>query len=251
MCLGTSAAISVTTRHREKTTRAISTADAIRIRPVNGPAITTPAAVNTNAAGASRAAPYHLLAELQLRLGLRRGEVLALESDWLDEAEGRVTVPCNARFAPKSRQARVVDGVDPETFHLARVAVEAKAALCVTEAGYKMALRRACARWLRPDDPGGSGTSRTPFEARTQRGASTLACRWTLYRDGSVTRASASRNVITSGERTIRRRYRSRVFRSSRSTRPALRQLPRGSAAYPPHYPMGCSAHARPATERE
>ncbi len=92
------------------------------------------------------AAAYDGIAELQLRLGLRRGEVIAIQESWLDEERACVHVPCGPRFRPKDRQARTIDGVDPATFVLARDVIAKKERTPVSVVGYRQAFRRACAR---------------------------------------------------------------------------------------------------------
>lgn len=90
--------------------------------------------------------PYHLVAELQLRLGLRRGEVIALDESWLDEDTAEVHVRSSEAFDTKSHASRTIDGVDPETFALARQVLAIKRTHGVTVSGYKEAWKRACLR---------------------------------------------------------------------------------------------------------
>lgn len=94
----------------------------------------------------SSGVPFDRIAELQLRLGLRRSEVIALEESWLDESAMCVRVPCDDSFRPKDRQSRTIDGVDHATFELARDVVALKREHRVTATGYRQAFRRACAR---------------------------------------------------------------------------------------------------------
>lgn len=95
--------------------------------------------------------PFHRLAELQLRLGLRRAEVVALEASWLVECGGRVRIPGTIT---KSGEPRDVDGVDAETFALAREIIALKAQLCsITVSAYKEAWKRACARLEKAGTP--------------------------------------------------------------------------------------------------
>jgi integrase len=95
---------------------------------------------------AYRPVPYHRIAELQLRLGIRRGEVLAIEESWLDEPAGRVRVLVSDDFDTKSHASREVDGVDPTTFALAHEVLALKRTHRATVSGYKEAWKRACAR---------------------------------------------------------------------------------------------------------
>lgn len=90
--------------------------------------------------------PFHKVAELQLRLGLRRGEVIAIESNWLDDAAGRVHVRVSDTFDTKSHASREIDGVDAATFALAREVLAIKLRHDVTASGYREAWRRACKR---------------------------------------------------------------------------------------------------------
>lgn len=99
------------------------------------------------------AAPFHKLAELQLRLGLRRSEVVALAEDWLDEDAGRVHVRVSDRFDTKSHASRTIDGVDPATMALAREVLALKARFTITAGGYKEAWKRACVRLERAGTP--------------------------------------------------------------------------------------------------
>ena len=86
------------------------------------------------------------LAELQLRLGLRRSEVVALDETWLEPMNARIVVRVCETFDTKSHASRNVDGVDGVTFALAREVIAMKRRLSVTASGYKEAWKRACSR---------------------------------------------------------------------------------------------------------
>jgi integrase len=93
------------------------------------------------------------VAELQLRLGLRRSEVLALREEWLDEPSGCVLVRVGDGFDTKSHSSRIVDGVDAETFALAREVLAMKARKPFSVSGYVEAWKRACKRLARAGTP--------------------------------------------------------------------------------------------------
>lgn len=99
------------------------------------------------------AVPYHRIAELQFRVGLRRGEVIALDSRWLREDLGEVHVLVDETFETKNHEGRIVDGVDPATFGLAREVIALKQEFRVTVGGYREAFDRACVRLARAGTP--------------------------------------------------------------------------------------------------
>lgn len=99
------------------------------------------------------AVPFHKVAELQLRLGLRRAEVIAIEADWLDEGAKKVHVRVSGTFDTKSHSSREIDGVDAATFALAREVLELKKRHDVTASGYREAWRRACVRLEKAGTP--------------------------------------------------------------------------------------------------
>lgn len=101
----------------------------------------------------ARTVPWDKLAELQMRLGLRRSEVVALDETWLDPANARIVVRVSATFDTKSHASRNVDGVDGVTFTLAREVIALKRRLRVTASGYKEAWKRACARLAKAGTP--------------------------------------------------------------------------------------------------
>ncbi len=92
------------------------------------------------------AVPWHRIAELQLRLGLRRAEVVAIEEGWLEPHAHRIVVRVSDAFDTKSHASRIVDGVDGVTFALAREVLDIKRKHRVTVSGYKEAWKRACSR---------------------------------------------------------------------------------------------------------
>ncbi len=91
-------------------------------------------------------APYDHVAELQLRLGLRPSEVVAVTEDWLDEEAGCVRVRASDSFQPKDGEERDIDGVDSATFALARHVIALKRTYKFSSSAYKQAFRRACRR---------------------------------------------------------------------------------------------------------
>jgi len=145
----------------------------------------------------ARAAPYHLFAELQLRLGIRRAEVIALDEAWLDERARTVTVRVAVGFRTKDGESRVIDGVDPDTFALAREVIAAKRGTRVTVTGYKEAFRRACERLRRRGKP-------WRYRARTQALRSAHA---TKSRLRGIPLTVVARRLGHSSERTTERHY--------------------------------------------
>jgi integrase len=97
--------------------------------------------------------PWHKLAELQLRLGLRRAEVLALDESWLDPVKNQVVVRVSASFDTKSHASREIDGVDGVTFALAREVIALKRKHNATASGYREAWKRAVARLEKAGSP--------------------------------------------------------------------------------------------------
>jgi integrase len=89
-------------------------------------------------------AHWRSVAELQLRLGLRASEVLALGADWIDEAGASIHVLVSEGFDTKSHASRIVDGVDAATLALAREVLATKDAVRITLNGYVQAWKRAC-----------------------------------------------------------------------------------------------------------
>lgn len=82
------------------------------------------------------------VAETQLRLGMRRGEVVNLQRSWIDPRGGVVCIP----FArTKDREARVIH-CDPLTLDLAREVVRLIETRGLTVSGYNGAWKRALAR---------------------------------------------------------------------------------------------------------
>jgi integrase len=96
---------------------------------------------------------WRIVAELQFRLGLRRCEVLALTSAWLDPRNGTVNVLVDEHFDTKSHRSRKIDGVDEVTFELAREVIALKGKLVLTASGYREAFERACERLARRGTP--------------------------------------------------------------------------------------------------
>jgi integrase len=93
---------------------------------------------------AMQPAYWRRVAEVQLRLGLRRSEVLALRDEWIDEQRGRVRVRISAEFTTKDREERSLDA-DAITLKLAREVAALHASHRLTATGYRMAWRRALA----------------------------------------------------------------------------------------------------------
>lgn len=94
----------------------------------------------------SAMSPVHWqkLAEVQLRLGLRRSEVLALRADWVDERRSVVRVRISADFTTKDCEERIIEA-DAITLGLAADVARLLAARKLTATGYRMAWRRALA----------------------------------------------------------------------------------------------------------
>jgi integrase/recombinase XerD len=88
---------------------------------------------------------WRVIAEAQLRLGLRRGEVLALQADWIEDARGAVRVRISSDFTTKDREERVINA-DPATLEIARQAAMVVEQEQPTPVGYRMAWRRALER---------------------------------------------------------------------------------------------------------
>lgn len=99
------------------------------------------------------AIPWQKIAELQLRLGLRRAEVIALDETWLDIAQHRVVVRVTEAFDTKSHASRTIDGVDVATFALAHTVIAVKRKHAVTASGYKEAWKRAVKRLEKAGTP--------------------------------------------------------------------------------------------------
>jgi integrase len=98
-------------------------------------------------------ARWRPVAELQLRLGLRRSEVLAIRAEWLDAARGAVHVLVGDGFDTKSHAGRTIDGVDAETMALAREVVAMSKAAPFSVSGYVEAWKRACKCLARAGTP--------------------------------------------------------------------------------------------------
>ncbi len=77
----------------------------------------------------------------------------AIRDEWLDEPSGCVLVRVGEGFDTKSHASRIVDGVDAETFALAREVLAMKARKPFSVSGYTMALKRACKRLARAGTP--------------------------------------------------------------------------------------------------
>ena len=92
---------------------------------------------------------WRAVAELQLRLGLRKGEVLAISADWIDEAAATVHVRVGDNFDTKNHASRTVDGVDPATLALAHHVIALKAKRELSASGYREAWDRALGRLAR------------------------------------------------------------------------------------------------------
>jgi integrase len=142
-------------------------------------------------------APYGLVAELQLRLGLRPSEAIAIEMDWLDEAASCVHVRVSARYRPKDGETRTIDGVDAETFELARRVLTLKERYRFTRSAYKQALKRAMDRLARAG---------SPWRYRA-RGQSLRAAHATVSRARGIPLSTVSRRLGHSSERTTERSY--------------------------------------------
>lgn len=140
-------------------------------------------------------APYDAVAELQLRLGLRPSEVIALREDWLDEAAGCVYVLASAEFRPKDFESRTIDGVDAATFALARHVIALRNEYRITRTGYKQAWRRAVRRMR-----GQSWRYRA-------KGQSLRAVNATVSRTRGIPLSVVARRLGHSSERTTERSY--------------------------------------------
>jgi integrase len=107
----------------------------------------------TRLLGALSPAFWHPVAELQLRLGLRRSEVLAIVPEWLDEGSGAVHVLVRDDWETKDHASRTVDGVDAETFALAREVLALKQGHGLSVSGYAEAWKRACRKLAKAGTP--------------------------------------------------------------------------------------------------
>ena len=101
--------------------------------------------------------PFEKLAELQFRTGLRRGEVVAIESSWI-LAES-IRVPCDSTFEAKDKEPRTIF-VDANTIALAHEIVELKKSHRLTIVGYSSAWKRACRKLREQGTP-------WPFHAKS------------------------------------------------------------------------------------
>ncbi len=153
------------------------------------------------------AIPFHRIAELQFRLGLRRGEVIALDSHWLREDLGEVHVTVDGAFETKNHEGRIVDGVDKLTFELAREVIAIKRAYRVTVCGYREAFDRACARLAREGAP-------WPFTRKTHALRSAYAV---ASRHAGVPLSIVALRLGHSSERTTERHYFGRTNERQRS----------------------------------
>lgn len=140
-------------------------------------------------------APYHLVAELQLRLGLRPSEVVALQPEWLDEEARCVHVIPGGDFRPKDFDARTIDGVDAATFELARRVLELRG--CCSRTGYKQAWRRAVDRLSRANH-------RWRYRAK---GQSLRAVHATVSRTRGIPLSVVARRLGHASERTTEAAY--------------------------------------------
>lgn len=147
------------------------------------------------------AVPWDRIAELQLRLGLRRSEVIALDETWLEPALHRIVVRVSDDFDTKSHASRVVDGVDGATFALAREVLGIKRRHRVTISGYKEAWKRACKRL---DDAG------TPWRFRNKSHA-LRAVYATMSRLAGVPLTVVRDRLGHSSERVTERHYLGRI----------------------------------------
>ncbi len=141
--------------------------------------------------------PYHRVAELQFRLGLRRSEVIALDARWLDEKRGQVRVPSDDDFETKTHQARVIDGVDTATFALAREVIAIKARNRLTVSAYREAFDRACQRLATAGTP-------WPFSRKTHALRAAYA---TASRIAGVPLSIVALRLGHASERTTERHY--------------------------------------------
>lgn len=141
--------------------------------------------------------PYHRIAELQFRLGLRRGEVIALDERWLREDLGEVHVLVDAAFDTKDHEGRSVDGVDSVTFALAREVIALKRSVRITVTGYREAFDRACQRLARDGSP-------WPFTRKTHALRSAYAV---ASRHAGVPLSVVALRLGHASERTTERHY--------------------------------------------
>jgi integrase len=141
--------------------------------------------------------PYHRIAELQFRLGLRRGEVIALDAHWLREGVGEVHVLVDDAFETKNHESRIIDGVDKATFALAREVVALKAKTRVTVSAYREAFDRACERLARAGTP-------WPFTRKTHALRSAYAV---ASRHAGVALSTVALRLGHASERTTERHY--------------------------------------------
>jgi integrase len=93
------------------------------------------------------------IAEVQWRLGLRRGEVLALRPDWVDSRLRAVVVRARGDFTPKDIEPRTIDNVDAATLALASELAEWLVVHRPKATAYRDALRRAMGRLAKEGHP--------------------------------------------------------------------------------------------------
>ncbi len=153
------------------------------------------------------AIPFHQIAELQFRLGLRRGEVIALDEHWLHEGLSEVHVIVDGAFETKKHEGRIVYGVDKLTFELAREVIAVERAQHVTVCGYREAFDRACARLARDGHP-------WPFTRKTHALRSAYAV---ASRHAGVPLPVVALRLGHASERTTERHYFGRTEERQRS----------------------------------
>jgi integrase len=137
------------------------------------------------------------VAELQLRLGVRRGEVLAIDADWIDEARAVVCVRPGNGFDTKNHLAREIDGVDPATLALAKAVVALKGERGLSRSGYVEAWKRALRRLER------AGVS-WPFRSKTHALRALYA---TASREAGVPLSIVRDRMGHESERTTEKHY--------------------------------------------
>lgn len=165
-----------------------------------------------------RGAPWHRIALLQLHLGLRRGELFALDASWLDEENGRVVVRAGEQFDTKSHESRDIDGVSDGQFALAREVIALKAQFHMTTSGYKEAWERACQRLA---------AAGTPWKFRS-KSHSLRAVYATESRLAGIPLSIVSRRLGHSSEAVTERHY---LGRTSDVVRGPFPDPPRAPAA--------------------
>ncbi|MFI5300791.1 MAG: tyrosine-type recombinase/integrase [Polyangiales bacterium] len=144
---------------------------------------------------------WRSVAELQLRLGLRRSEVLVIQPTWLDERKGVVTVLVDESFDTKSHESRRIDGVDVVTFALAREVIALRARLALSRTGYREAWDRACRRLEKRG---------TPWSYRNKSHVLRSAYA-TMSRLANVPLSIVSKRLGHASERTTERHYLGRM----------------------------------------